>query len=365
LVSCTFRRAVCPFVHRLRITACNIALVVFLALKNTPLAFLTSYSYERLRILHQTAGCCIIVSVILHAVTYLITLSQGGILHIMREQNQIMGIVAGSTVLVILATALTFRRVSYEMFYVTHITLFMLLMIALSLHRPFLTGKAIYIFIFTASIWALDRTYRVLKLIRHALSNTASVTPLENGGVRIMLSRTPSRAVSGSHIFLWIPKIRVAETHPFTIVSTNPLELVVSAQDGFTKDLLVFASQNPGQKLRASCDGPYGNVPKFSAFNHVILIAGGSGASYTFGIALDIVRKAESSTIKPIIHFIWVIQEHSELPSDIKWIKFPNYVYRTAIVVYQRARGIKCMSPGTAYSACHAIPSFYGPPAHY
>jgi predicted ferric reductase len=283
-----------------------------LALKNTPLAFLTSYSYERLNILHQTAGYCIVLSAVLHAVTYLVALSQEGALYIMREQNQVMGIIALSTLLMILATALTLRRVSYEAFYVTHIILFMLLIIALCLHRPLFTGRAIYIFIFAASIWALDRLYRFLKITWHAYGNTASVVPLERGGVRIELSRTPTRAAPGSHVFLWLPKIRATETHPFTILSTNPLELVVSAHDGFTKDLLSFALQNPGSKLRASCDGPYGTLPKFSAFDRVILIAGGSGASFTFGIALDLVRQASTSTTQPIIHFIWVIREHSK-----------------------------------------------------
>jgi predicted ferric reductase len=248
----------------------------------------------------------------LHAITYLVTLSQGDILHIMRAQNQIMGIVAGSTLLVILTTAVTVRRISYEAFYIIHILLFMLLIIALGLHRPFLSGKAVYIFIFTASIWILDRLFRLFKIGWFAFGNTASVIPLQHGGVRIQLSRSPKNAAPGSHVFLWIPQIRAIETHPFTIISTNPLELVVSARDGFTKDLLSFASQNPDAKLRASCDGPYGTLPNFLSFDHIVLVAGGSGASFTFGVALDLIRKASSSTKKPVIHFIWVIREQSQ-----------------------------------------------------
>ena len=248
----------------------------------------------------------------LHAITYLITLSQADILYIMLAQNQVMGIVAGLTLLVILVTALTVRRMSYEAFYVIHITLFMLLIIAVGLHRLFFAGKAIYIVIFTAGIWTLDRVFRLFNIGWFAFGNTASVVPLQHGGIRIELSRSPKSAVPGSHIFLWIPKIRATETHPFTIVSTNPLKLVVLAKDGFTKDLLSFASQNPGTKLRASCDGPYGTLPNFFNFDRIILVAGGSGASFIFGVALDLVRRASSSTTMPIIHFIWVIREHSK-----------------------------------------------------
>jgi predicted ferric reductase len=305
-------------IHRARVTAYNLSLTVFLALKNTPLALLTAFPYERLNILHQTAGYCTVLSAMLHAITYLVTLSQEDTLQIMREQNQIMGIVAGSTLLLILTTALTLRRVSYEPFYVTHVVLFMLLMIALGLHRPSLALKAIYIFFFTASVWTLDHLYRFTKLSWLAYGNTAVVIPLQYGGVRITLSRTPKRAIPGSHIFLWLPKIRRVEMHPFTVVSTNPLELVVSAHNGFTKDLLSFASKNSGARFRASCDGPYGTLPNFSKFDHVILIAGGSGASFTLGVAVNLIRKSHAFANQPIIHFIWVIREHG------KQISFPR-----------------------------------------
>ncbi|MBH1945604.1 ferric reductase-like transmembrane domain-containing protein, partial [Erythrobacter sp. YJ-T3-07] len=44
----------------------NFALVVFLALKNTPLAILTSYSYERLNPLHQVSGYATIIFMVIH-----------------------------------------------------------------------------------------------------------------------------------------------------------------------------------------------------------------------------------------------------------------------------------------------------------
>jgi predicted ferric reductase len=247
----------------------------------------------------------------LHCITYLVELSQAGIIRtVMLEQNQIMGIVAGSVLLLILITALTIRRISYEIFHITHIFLFMLLMITLGLHRPVLASKVGYAFIFAAIIWGMDCLYRFAKLSWFAYGNTAHVVPLQQRGVRIVLSRAPKRAIPGSHVFLWIPEIRTAETHPFTVVSTNPLELVISAHDGFTKDLLSFASKNPGVRVRASCDGPYGTLPNFSRFNNVILIAGGSGASFTFGVALNLIRMANASINKLIIHFIWAIRDH-------------------------------------------------------
>jgi hypothetical protein len=64
-------------------------------------------------------------------------------------------------------------------------------------------------------------------------------------------------AVPGSHVFIWIPGVRATESHPFTIVSTSPLEMVVAAYDGFTKDLHACALKNPKKSLIASGICPY------------------------------------------------------------------------------------------------------------
>lgn len=110
-----------------------------------------------------------------------------------------------------------------------------------------------------------------------------------------------------------MPKIRHFETHPFTIVSTSPnLELVISAYDGFTSDLHDYAVKNPGAALHASIDGPYGALPDFSkSADKLVLIAGGSGASFTFGVALDTIKRlAVESTMK--IDFIWTVREEGK-----------------------------------------------------
>ncbi|KAE9368550.1 hypothetical protein N431DRAFT_547515 [Stipitochalara longipes BDJ] len=281
------------------ITTCNIALITFLALKNTPLAFLTAYSYERLNILHQAAGYCTVFFAILHAVLYIAT-----------DAKLVMGIVAGFAMLSMLTTALILRRIRYEVFYIIHIVMFMLIIIAVGMHRSKFQTKSIYIIIFSASFWASDRLLRGLRIVLHAFGNRANVYPLSRGGIRLVMRRTPWRAVPGTHVFLWIPKVRAIETHPFTIVSTNSLEVAISSRDGFTRDLFSLASQKPGALLRASCDGPYGTLPNFAKFEHVVLVAGGSGATFTIGVALDLTHRLSPSRAKPVIHFIWFIRDY-------------------------------------------------------
>ncbi|KAF8851173.1 hypothetical protein BDZ45DRAFT_632015 [Acephala macrosclerotiorum] len=296
-------------------TLINTAFIVFLALKNTPLAFLTAYSYERLNLLHQVGGYSTIIFALLHAITVITGFEKIHGPALLLEPAQIDGMTAVSALFVLLVFALLIRRVRYEVFYISHILMFMLFIITAAMHQPDMTDKAIIMTILSGAMWSSDRILRGLRILWYASDNRATITPLPHGGTRIVLRRSPSRSVPGTHCFLWIPKIRAIETHPFTIVSKTPysLELVVAAYDGFTNDLHKYAVKNPGTSLRASFDGPYGSLPNFAKVaDKVILIAGGSGASFTFGVALDICRKLRS-TSKITIDFIWTVREQETI----------------------------------------------------
>ncbi|TVY30564.1 putative ferric reductase transmembrane component [Lachnellula hyalina] len=296
------------------ISVANLGLVTFLALKNTPLAFLTAYSYERLNVLHRIAGYSLIVSMILHATIYLAGDIRKDNLSNMREDDQVVGIIAGFLMLLSVVLAVLVRKMRYEIFYVTHVVLFMVTMILVGMHRPDFAKKTVIGVIVIGSLWFADRVIRSLRTLFFSFGNTATLTPLSHGGTRVVLRKSPGRAVPGTHCFLWIPGVRALESHPFTISSTKPLELVVAAYDGFTRDLHAAAVKNPGQTLKASIDGPYGNIPNFANFTKVVLIAGGSGASFTVGIAIDLLRKLGTSQTTTI-EFIWTVRE----PEMLEW----------------------------------------------
>ncbi|KAK0111505.1 hypothetical protein ONS95_001860 [Cadophora gregata] len=305
-----------PFAKRIGWMAIgNIAFVTCLALKNTPLAFLTAYSYERLNILHQVAGYTTVIFSLLHGIFISIGFIKINMRKMLQEHEQTFGITAGVAMFVMMTFALLVRRIRYEVFYVSHIAMFIILIVMVGFHQPHIAEKGAIAVIFAGTIWTCDRILRGLRVLWYSYDNRATITPLAHGGTRIILRRSPSRAVPGTHCFLWIPKIRLFETHPFTIVSNSPtsLELVISAYDGFTNDLHNYAIKNPDAILRASIDGPYGAIPNFSkTADKVILIAGGSGASFTFGIALDMLKKLDSKS-KTTIDFIWTVREQETL----------------------------------------------------
>lgn len=148
-----------------------------------------------------------------------------------------------------------------------------------------------------AGIWFLDRVVRASRSVYHRINNTATLQSLPDGGTRVTLHKKLVAVNSGEHAFLWVPGIRRFEMHPSTIARAEPLEFVVASQDGFTRDLHQYASKNPGAILRASVEGPYGQIPDPARYDRVVIFAGGSGGSFAFGGALRLLRASDKRDV--------------------------------------------------------------------
>lgn len=78
----------------------------------------------------------------LHAIIYSTACAQSNSLDELLEQTQIMGIVAGLSMLIIFATATWLRKMNYEAFYIVHVLMFMLILVAVGMYRPELVTKS-------------------------------------------------------------------------------------------------------------------------------------------------------------------------------------------------------------------------------
>ncbi|KAI0156022.1 ferric reductase transmembrane component 5 [Pestalotiopsis sp. NC0098] len=296
----------------------NFAFIVFLALKNTPLAFLTKYSYERLNYLHRVAGYTTVLFMLLHTAAYIRHEFAQNKLFKLLEIDNVCGIIAGCAMFVIALTALLFMERTYELFYVAHITLFMVATIATGLHRPEWIDRIPIVMIMIAVTWTLDRLTRFSWMVARSVNNEARLELLPNGGTKVTLKKPLKRAAPGSHCFLWIPRAQLFETHPFTIVSNGPsgLELVAKAHDGFTKSLHELAQTEKGQEanLFASVDGPYGTCPNPASYEKLVLVVGGTGATFAFGMIMDLLQRSEADA-NPQVHLVWAVK-HID---DIAW----------------------------------------------
>ncbi|EMC92507.1 hypothetical protein BAUCODRAFT_294002 [Baudoinia panamericana UAMH 10762] len=293
---------------------CNMCLAVFLGLKNTPLSPLAGCSYEGLNVLHRCCGYTTILYVILHAIVIVTGLVHEGQLYLMRMSQQYAGAVAGLSMLIILAsTASIIRRRQYELFITMHVVLVAVILATAGFHTfnpPYISPKTLLITTLAAGFWAIDRLQRVIRWTYYAAGNHCTLTPLPEEATRVEMHRAV-KAAPGSHIFLWIPGVKVLQIHPFTL--NKPTEFVIAARDGFTKALYEKACSKPGIRLKASVDGPYGSAPKVRAYDKLVLLAGGSGATFTLALALDWSRHLRLRRHGSTLIFVWTVKTRAYL----------------------------------------------------
>ncbi|KAI9737110.1 MAG: hypothetical protein M1834_000701 [Cirrosporium novae-zelandiae] len=134
------------------------------------------------------------------------------------------------------------------------------------------------------------------------------------------------------HVFLTVPSLswkHVIQAHPFTIATQVPnprdsdvgLELLIRAQDGFSKDLLTFAKSH--NSVQVWLDGPYGSqslIDILGTSDLAIFVAGGSGISVTWPLLgaflesrADDVEGERATLHRKKALFVWIVNKKSHL----------------------------------------------------
>ncbi|KAL2852070.1 hypothetical protein BJY01DRAFT_100482 [Aspergillus pseudoustus] len=295
------------------LAAANMALCTFFAMKNTPFAPIAHVSHNQLNILHRLAGYTAAFLVLLHAIFYMAHFGRQGRWAKLLESGNIEGFGSGVATIVLLLGI--FRCRNYQLFFNSHILAFISLLILTALHRPDWAKKLPVVMVVMACIWLADRILRTARIAYNAVNNGATLHPLTDGATRVVFAKpSASAARPGAHCFLWIPRISVYQMHSFTIVNNGPdgLELVIKAQGSYTRALHTLAKEHAGRPIRASIDGPYGSLPEPAAYDKLVLIAGGSGASFAFGLLNRMMTQADGMPLTPV-EFVWAVKRTEHL----------------------------------------------------
>jgi len=334
----------------------NLPLLYFLAAKNQPIKFLTGYSYESLNLLHRRLGEVLCTLALLHAATmtavwYTILRPTGWtFVHFLTQKIIYLGLFAFVAYEVLYLTSLgSFRQRWYELFLVSHVFLQAAGLILLFFHH---SRSRIYVGLALA-IFLVDRVIFRLALKTRRVS--AKVSVAEDGKTVLISSeweKKPNQLMLAhikqgwnpiEHVFLTIPALSskdFIQAHPFTIASAAPeagssqanLDLIVRAQDGFTKHLLAYAKQY--DEVLIQLDGPYGSQTALDLLldsESAIVVAGGSGIAVAYPLVCALLAKSfapetnddveggRSLGLARKICLIWVTQQsshHSWLGDD-------------------------------------------------
>ncbi|KAH6889671.1 hypothetical protein B0T10DRAFT_606198 [Thelonectria olida] len=293
-------------------TAANITLAVFLGLRNSPLGILTSHTYNRLNVLHRVVGYTAIAQMILHAIFYMMRFGSKHRWDVFLNRPNLEGSISGVGMLVLLFGLLRHR--GYEAFVISHIMGSFITILFAGLHRPVWRHKIPIIMMVAAGLWIFDRLVRAVTLFSNLYKTKAALYPLPKGGIRLVVRAQLKKFKPGTHASVWIPGIRAMQTHPFTVVSSTAsgLEMVIKSHRGFTKDIYNYATLSPGSPISASVEGPYGSLPNLEHFDRIVLIAGGSGGAFTFGLANTLLSNLEPGSPR-LVDFFWSVRSKENL----------------------------------------------------
>ncbi|KAI0367300.1 iron reductase [Pilatotrama ljubarskyi] len=255
--------------------------------------------------------------------------------------------------ILILVSLRPIRSQVYEIYYFTHFLTVLIMLIGAYFHTSEVRASSYIWPCFL--IWGLDRLLRLARLLvfnrlyftalfsraHRAQSGEldASVELLSPHCVRLHLKRPPHfRWSPGQTAFLTVPGVSgfPLEAHPFTIASVDArydlqdlktaglpdaeksstregaapfwqeLVFLINVREGFTRKLIEVAGR--GERVKVLVDGPYGFSPNLDGDDTVVLVAGGSGVSFTLSTFLG-------SKCRKVV-FIWTIRE----ASHIEWI---------------------------------------------
>ena len=342
--------------------AANLPILYFFAAKNQPIKLLTGYSYESLNIIHRRLGEVMCLLALLHsagivAVWYAL-LRPNGLTFVTFLLRKIILWGTGTFVayeLIYFTSLGSFRQRWYEVFLGLHVSLQVVALVFLWFHHH---GSRPYVYA-ALTIFIVDRLiYRIFLKTRKA---RAVLEVKDDKDTLVLTARVPTSEKrwkwasllnsdithgwkATEHVFLTVPGLarkHTIQAHPFTIASKAPsivdtdlhLELIIRAQNGFSRDLLRYGEVH--KTVAVSHDGPYGTqsaVDLIRDSDICVIVAGGSGIAVAWPLvwsAIDVPMDDDPefmaiSYSKKIL-FVWIVRESSHLdwlgPSKLQQLR--------------------------------------------
>lgn len=321
--------------------------IVALSMKANFIAMLTGIGHERLNVLHRwLAYLCLLLSLIHTVPFYIQPVWEHGGLDVFESYFGGTGRVIYGTGIAALVPLIVLcvhslppiRRRFYEIFVVAHVPISIVFLGMLFWHcNNYLTSWN-YLWS-TVAIWLSSYVVRLFYLnwtnpwrMSLLVGEEAAVTVLPEDAIKVTIP-TQMKWKPGQYVYLRMPGVSIFENHPFTIASLcsddfpsgygeeyRDMVLVFRPFGGFTKKVLENAlDHGPWHTYRAFIDGPYGGMRRsLDSFDHVVLIAGGSGITALVSQLLDLIKRMrDSKAVTKTVHVIWALKR----PDTMEWFK--------------------------------------------
>ncbi|KAI5248254.1 hypothetical protein E4T43_01557 [Aureobasidium subglaciale] len=276
----------------------------------------------------------------LHAGFYLNFFIQAHVLaKRIKDWDVILGIIGTIAFTAVGTTALSWmRKLSYRVFYTTHVTLASILLPVLYLHVHHIR---IYI-IETLAVYALHLALRILTehKVEGSLTIVSKTANLLEINIPISAKSKGIQWQPGQHVYISLAQGSVymrplKSRSPFTIASVpsedNNLKLVARVLDGNTAALARAATDGATGKstfMPLILEGPYGlstHPNTLLGYSRVLFIAGGVGATFVVPLYRTLLKDlspSPGSHRRQNVAFVWAVRDAAEttwaIPEDEK-----------------------------------------------
>ena len=321
--------------------------IIALSMKANIISVMTGIGHERLNVLHRWAAYLCLFLALLHTIPFYVQMLRDPVGYATwRAYFNTNGIYIFGTGFAAIAPLIflcihsiaSLRHWAYELFVTTHVPVSIIYLGMLFWHcKNYLTSWN-YLFA-TLAIWVVSYAMRLLYLnwtkpwrLSWLIGEESAVTLMDENAIKVTIP-TQVRWRPGQYVYLRMPGISVFENHPFTIASLcsndfpseygegyRDMVLVFKPFKGFTRKVLESALQHgPWHTYRAFIDGPYGGMRRrLEAFDHVVLIAGGSGITAVASQLLDLIKRMrDGKAVTKSVQVIWAIKR----PETMEWFK--------------------------------------------
>lgn len=311
----------------------NMVLLWLLAGRNDVVLWLTGWNYPSLNLFHRWTARVAVVQALVHSAGY-VYLRWGKFWLTMPERywwSGVYGMLAMGALIPL--SLLPLRRWSYEIFLLLHIGLSAAFLVLMVIHTD-MFGYDPFVWL-CVGIWLFDRILRLVRVTvlsyrtLGARNAVGVVTALEPGLMRLSVETSvPISPRPGDYYFLYSPhSLTPWENHPFTLASwekrrdRTTLHFLIAPQGGWTgrlrkrieaaavKDsessLLVTA---PEARLRVLLEGPYGTRDPIDEYDHILLLAGGSGIAAILPYVYALGQASDGMARKRRVSVVWTVR---------------------------------------------------------
>ncbi|GAB7346400.1 hypothetical protein MBLNU457_5100t2 [Dothideomycetes sp. NU457] len=318
--------------------------------RNNPLIWMLDISFDSYNLMHRWVGRTVVLQALAHILAWMVDTLLSSSWHsvstmLINSPFFLSGSIGSFALLfMLLQSPSIIRHAFYEVFLGLHFLLAATAVVTIWIH---LKGMPQQHFLKAAIIlWAIERVIRVYKLIRNNVAHsrtTAEVTLLPGDAVRVTLHiARPWTFKPGQHVFLYMPRIGMWTSHPFSLawsdegnlIDEKPhsydiddvlaprkatMSLIVRRRTGFTERLYRKAEKSISGSFTTTAyvEGPYGNQD-FDSYGTVMLFAAGVGITHQVPHVRSLVAGFANGTCATRrVVLVWIIQS----PEHLEWIR--------------------------------------------